>query len=479
MSVRKSMAWSLTGSLGFFVIQFGASVIVARLLTPTEMGVYGVSLSALMLLTAFQNLGFQSFLVREGALADETIGTVLTMAMLQGAALSALLYLGAPLLAGFLDEPRITHALRILCLFALLSPVETIAGGLFQRQMRFDLSTVVGFVRVSSAAAIAVALAYRGYSYASLSWGASLGQALTTAVAVMFLGRELLRRPTLTRWRDVWGYGRNILVTTSLANLFSRLPDIVLGKLAGIATVGFYGRASGIVDAFNTGVLYGVHRVVLKALVASRDLTGRIDYVYLRTLRAATGLFWPMYAGLAVLSGPVIAMIYGPRWTAAAPVLALLCLAGIIQVSVMSRQEVLIATGRERELPKLEAIRGGVGLSLFTVGASYGLVPAAASRIGEALALHLSSIGRIREAADTTFRALYRCYGASALVTLAAVAPAATLMVRRHWSTQVAPAEMFAVIAAGALCWLAALFVTKHELRSEVTKGWRSLAAHA
>ena len=45
MSVRKSMAWSLTGSVGFFVIQFVASVIVARLLTPAELGVYGVALA--------------------------------------------------------------------------------------------------------------------------------------------------------------------------------------------------------------------------------------------------------------------------------------------------------------------------------------------------------------------------------------------------------------------------------------------------
>src|SRR5687767_3517603 len=103
MSVRKSMAWSLTGSVGFFIIQFIASVIVARLLTPAEFGVYGVALAVVTLLLAFQNLGFQSFLVREAALDAPTIGTVHAMAVLQGIALAALLYVGAPGLAAFLD----------------------------------------------------------------------------------------------------------------------------------------------------------------------------------------------------------------------------------------------------------------------------------------------------------------------------------------------------------------------------------------
>ncbi len=477
MSVRKSMAWSLTGSVGFFVIQFAASVIVARLLTPAEMGVYAVSLSALMLLTSFQNLGFQSFLVREERLEPATRGTVVTMAMAQGAALAALLYLGAPLLAAFLDEPRVTHALRILCLFALLSPVETVAGGLLQRRGRFDLTTLLAFVRVASAAGIAVSLAFAGHSYASLSWGASGAQALTAIAALALTGAELRGRPTLARWREVWGYGARILATMSLVNIFERLPDIVLGRLSGMATVGLYSRASGVVDTFEAGVLYPVQRVVLKALVDSRDRLGRIDEVYLRTLRAATGLFWPAYAGLAVLAGPVIVLIYGERWAPAAPVLSLLCVAAIIHLSVTSRQEVLIAMGRERELPRLEALRGSVGLALFTIGASYGLVPAAAARVGEALTQHGVYVGRLRDAAGTSYAALYRCYGTSLAVTLAAIAPALGLMAWHGWSEAVPAGQVLGAVAAGVLLWLVALFTARHELCAEISRGWRIVAA--
>lgn len=468
MSVRKSMAWSLTGSFGLFIIQFVASVIVARLLTPAELGVYGIALSALMLLTAFQNLGFQSYLVRETAIDTPTLGTVHSMAIAQGVGLAVLLYVGAPLLADFLSEPRVTPALRILCLFAILSPIETLASGHLQRRGRFDLLALMGFVRVVTGGVAGVWLAYSGYSYAALSWGAVIGQAAVGVMGIALTGRELAVPPTFSRWRTVWAYGSNILATMALANIFSRLPDIALGKLAGVAMVGLYGRASGVIESFNTGVMYGVQRVIMKAMVDNRDATGRIDRVYLRAVRAATGLFWPMYLGLAVLATPVITMIYGERWAAAAPVLSLLCLAAIVQTALVARQEVLIVTKHERALPRLEGTRGVIGLTLFVAGASQGLVPAAASRIAEALAQHILFVREIRGAIGTRFAEIYRCYAASAAVAAAAALPAALLMHWRGWPATLPVGEMLGAVAAGILLWLAGLYLVRHELRTEI-----------
>lgn len=468
MSARKSMAWSLTGSFGFFIVQFVASVIVARLLTPAELGIYGVALAALTLLTAFQNLGFQSFIIRETAMDRATLGTVHTMAVVQALGLALLLYAGAPLLADFLDEPRVTHALRILSLYAIFVPFETLASGHLQKRGRFDLLTAMALSRVLVSAVASVVLAYAGFSYASMPWGSVIGQLVATAMAFLLAGRDLAVRPTLSRWRPVWAYGSNILATMALANIFSRLPDIALGRLAGIAMVGLYGRASGIIESFNTGVMYGVQRVVLKSMVDSRDRIGRIDYVYLRAVRAATGLFWPMYAGLAVLAGPVITMIYGAKWAAAAPVLTLLCVAAVIQTALVARQEVLITTGRVAELPKLEGIRGSIGLALFVAGASQGLVPAAASRIAEALTQHALFVRSIRVAADTSLRAIYRCYGPSALVTLAAILPSIAVMQWHGWRDIIPPAHFIAAVAAGMALWLAAIHLVRHELRGEI-----------
>lgn len=468
MSVRKSMAWSLTGSFGFFIIQFAASVIVARLLTPVELGIYGVALAALSLLTAFQNLGFQSFIIQGSDLDRTTIGTVHTMAVLQAFVLAAVLYLGAPFLAEFLNEPRVTAALRILCLFALLSPIETLASGHLQRKGRFDLTTALNLVRVLVGAIASILLAKVGYSYASLSWGAVAGMAAAAITALALTGRDLLNRPTLAQWRRVWAFGSNILATMALANIFSRLPDIALGRLAGIAMVGLYGRASGIIESFNTGVMYGVQRVVLKSLVDSRDQIDRIDYVYLRAVRTTTGIFWPMYAGLAVLAAPVVTLVYGARWAAAAPVLTLLCIAAIVQTALVARQEVLITMGRVGELPRLEGIRGSVGLALFIAAATQGLVLAAASRIVEAITQHALFVRRIRAAADTSFGAIYRCYGPSLVVTAAAILPSFALMQWRGWPNTVPAAELVGAIVAGVLLWFLAIHLVRHELRAEM-----------
>lgn len=468
MSVRKSMAWALSGNAVFFLIQFVGSVIAARLLSPEEVGVFSIAFSTMVLITAFQNLGFQSFIVREPELGPDKLGTVFTMAGLQACALALLLFLGAYPLSRFMDEPRIVPALHILCLFALLTPFETVLNGLLQRDGRFDLATIVTAARVVTSATATIALALLGWSYAAMSWGSSIAAAAAAIVALVLTRGRRKARPTLRHWRDIWKYGAHILATMSLTNLFGRLPDIVLGKLLGIAAVGLYGRAAGVIDSFVVGVMYSFDRVMLKTLVDSRDETGRVDYVYLRCVRICTALFWPMFAGLAVLAGPVIRLIYGAQWVAAAPVLSLLCIAAIVQTSISSRNELFIATSRVGELPRLEAIHGSAGLAFFTAGATMGLVPAAATRLLDAGVLHVTYARRVLAAADIKAADLYKAYLPSIVATTAAVLPSLALMTWQDWSDTVPIAFVAAAVLAGVLLWLATLYLVRHDLRSEV-----------
>lgn len=470
MSVRKSMAWALSGNACFFLIQFIGSVIAARLLSPEEVGVYSIAFSAMVLINSFQNLGFQSFIMREPTMTPEKLGTVFTIAGIQACGLSLVLFVGSYALASFMDEPRIVPALHILCIFALFTPFETVLNGVLQREGRFDLATMVTATRVVSSTLMTIGLAALGWSYQAMSWGASIAAVLTAMMAIVMTRGRRNARPTLRHWHDVWSYGSRILATLSLTNLFARLPDIVLGKLLGIVAVGLYGRATGIIDSFIIGVMNSFDRVMLKTLVDSRDETGRVDYVYLRCVRICTALFWPMFAGLAVLSGPVIRLIYGEQWTPAAPVLTCLCLAAIIQTSISSRNEVFVSTGRVGELPKLEAIHGATGLVLFTAGATLGIVPAAATRMLDSTVLHVTYARRVLVAADIRARDLYAAYVPSIVATIAAILPSLGLMTWHRWADDVPLLSITAAIAAGALLWMAALYLLRHDLRTEATR---------
>lgn len=470
MSARKALAWSVTANFLFFVIQFGASVILARLLTATEMGIYAISMSVLWVVNAFQNLGLPGYVVREREMEPARLGTVCTIATIQGFLLASLLWLGAPVVAELVDEPRVTSSLRVICLYALLQPVPGVLIGLLQRHMRFRATSTISLGNAFVAAVVTVIGAYLGLSYMSLAWGAVAGSVFQT-IAIFWVQRRELRMPvTLILWREVWAYGSRILATVSVQNIFGRMPDIILGRLASVATIGFYNRGSGLIDTLNRSVGGSFTRISGSLFRQHRDQIGSIHSAYVRMLRIITGIFWPAYAGLAVLSAPVISLLYGDRWLPATPILSLLAVAAIVNQAVPCQAEALITMGYVNRMPRLETIRGASGVMLFTVGAFFGAAPAAATRIIEGLVAVSVYLPVVRLASGVSLQELMRAYVCSALVTVAAIIPATALMVARDWPDSLPAVELFGAVAAGIVCWLGAIFAVRHELRGEIER---------
>lgn len=469
MSVRKSFLWLLGGNASVFVVQFIASVVAARLLTAAEMGIYAISTSAMWLLNAFQNLGLCSYLLRERELEPAKIGTVLVVSVLQSLLLASLLWFIAPLLAAVVNDARVTHSLRILCLFALASPLFGTLGALFQRRMRFDLFSGLLLLDVSVAAVVTIAGALHGLSYASMPWGAAAGVWSALLVSLWLLRHELRAVQLGFRyWREVWGFGVHMLLTAGIGNICIRMIDIILGRFAGVAATGLYNRGAGVLDVVHGSIVLSMQRLMQPLLVQHRDRLGTQRRAYLRAVRVMTGLLWPAFGGLAVLAGPVIHLLYGNHWVAAAPLLSLLAFASMIDIALCCRMQVLIAAGRVNFLPRIEAVLAIVNLGLFTFGATIGLTAAAGTRIVGSVIIVLAYAPAILRATDVRAGELVRAYAKSLIVAVAAVLPPLLLMMALGWPQSLPPLQLFGAIAAGGLAWLATIYVTGHALRGEI-----------
>ena len=79
MSVRRSLAWTFSGQFIAFVVQFGGLIVVSRLLSPREVGIYAIAMAALGLIQVFTTFGIASFIVREAELPTETLEAAFTV----------------------------------------------------------------------------------------------------------------------------------------------------------------------------------------------------------------------------------------------------------------------------------------------------------------------------------------------------------------------------------------------------------------
>lgn len=474
-SVRRSLVWMLLSQGGLFVLQFGGSVAMARLLTPYEMGIFAVAYAIVGILSTIRALGLSSFIIREPDLKPDIVATSFTinaiLAVTTAAGIAALSGIGG----SWLGDPGVSRVLLLLAFSPLLNILELVPIACLERNGAFHVLGPLNLGRVATSTTVTIALAVLGFSYMSIAWG-SLASTLLGVIWANIAGRRFISlRFGLRQWRRVARFGVQILMIGALGNVASRLSDLLIGRVIGLSALGLYSRASGL----NGLLLDNIHSVVARIVFV--DFSERVRRglplreSYLKIVAMVTGLLWPAFAGLAILAGPVIRTIYGPVWISAAPLLSLLSIAALIGTSLTMTGEIFVVSGETDRFFHNELKRAGIGLSLFALGCMAGQIWAAASRIADsvvAVFIYKSETRRMTETRAADYAPIYR---QSAALTAAATAPTMVLMIVNHWSYDTPLGQVFAAVGLGMAAWVLGLWLLHHPLWAEAESAGRNL----
>jgi O-antigen/teichoic acid export membrane protein len=181
-----------------------------------------------------------------------------------------------------------------------------------------------------------------------------------------------------------------------------------------------------------------------------------------------TAVLWPAFIGLAVVAGPFIATVYGPKWVPAAAPLVFLALSSAVWATLTMSWELFVVCGETRRQTRIELVRTAVGTCLFASGAAIaGLTGAAAGRLAEALFSVIIYRRPLERMSATTLSDIYPIYQRSSVLAAVAVAPAAGVMIHYHGAASAPFGPVIAAITLGIALWAAALMLTHHPLAME------------
>jgi len=468
MSVRKSVFWAFAGQIISFTTTLGTSIIVARLLSPHEMGIYAVAFATVGVLQIMTAFDIASYIVREKHLDARTLDTAFTVNAVLLAGLAVITYGLSFAGAAFYGEPAVADALQLLALGPLLSIFEFRPAAMLQRDMQFKWISIVTAARTLIGSLVTVATAFAGFSYMSLAFGYLAYGATGLLISNIVAGQHASLRLSMQNWRTIGLFGFRMMSISGLANLVVRLSDIILGRMLGLAALGLYSRAGGISSLIFQNIYGTATRVVFVQLARDYRETGVLRDTFLRGLQMITAVMWPILIGLAILSRPVILILFGEQWIPAATPLSLLLIAQFLTLCFGMNWELFVLRDETARQTRYEAIRACVSLALFVVGCSISLSAAAASRIAEALVGLLLYLPHMNRMAGTSSADLIRTYAQSALLTAVATAPALLLMMSSGWSAATPIPMMAASVATGILLWLATVALLKHPLFDEL-----------
>lgn len=473
--VRRSIAIALADTYAVMAIQFAASVVIARLLTPDEIGVFSVAVLAVSIAQTFREFGIVSYLIKEEALTDDKIRAASALSFLVSWLLGGVVFASSFWVAAFYRDPRLLHLLWVLAANFVLVPFGSIVHALLRREMRMGSLLVVRVAATAVSALVAVGLAWWGMGAMSLALSLTANLVVSIIGVQFFRPAGMPRRPAFRGVRSILGFSRQTLTSNLAVEVARAAPDIVLGRVQNMTAVGLFGRAMGLVDLFGQVIANSLWSVSLPYFSRIKREGGSIGAALARTQAYITGVAWPFYAVLGICAQPVILTVYGAQWKESVGVAQLLCVFGAVTVTTAFASTAMVAADRVGAATGMMVKACAVRIAVVLAFAPFGIMALGGAMIGAAILEFALGVATTRRALGVNWSSMAPGYARSGIVAvLCALLPSALLAAGAMDTLSLGP--LLAVAAASVATWLAGLFAARHPLRDEVRTAWHDFA---
>jgi lipopolysaccharide exporter len=479
--VRAALFFSFAERYALIAINLASNLLIARLLTPGEIGVYSVSLAVMSIAQVLRDFGVASYLIQEKELDDEHIRTALGVTLALGLGLAVVVGLAAPAVAGFYAEPRMRELLWVCSLNFLLLPFSTISLALLRRRMAFKALAVVNLLATAAGAVASVGLSWAGFGPLGLALGTVVVSAVTGVAAWVAQGDRRLLRPGLSRWRQLIGFGTRSSVMGIVTSVSMDINDLAVGKLMGFTPVALLSRAQGLMNLFHRDLMGAVRNVAYPAYAAAARDQRPMEPIYIDSVTHVTVVAWPFYGFVALYGLETLRLLFGPQWDAAAPLVPIFCLAGALAAMASLIGNLVIAMGGLDRLMRVELVFQPARAALVVLAAYFWREPwACATAMTLAMGLQVPLMYALKQRLlPSDWRLLRtRLLRSLAVAGLALLVPAALSWQAGLGRSTPMPGWLFGLaIGTCIVGWLLALPACRHPLQADpafirATRGW-------
>ncbi|MDH6238279.1 lipopolysaccharide biosynthesis protein [Cryobacterium sp. CG_9.6] len=389
-TVSRAIVWSGGGAVALRAGQFGIGIVIARIMSPYDFGVFAVVLVVYSLIVNVSEIGIGSALIRVRGSVDRLAPTAVTLSAASSIVLGTGMWFAAPLVASLMRAPGAGEAIQVMSLVVVLAGFSSVPLALITRNFRQDRKFIADMANFVVSNILLIILALAGLGVMALAWSRVAGQLVSVITLVVLAPRRY--RPGFNRGaaKTLIRFGAPFVGANLVGYGVGNVDAIVVGRILGPVQLGTYALANNVAGwplSLFTSVLNSVGLPVLSKIAHSAHALR--DYLANATF-LLTGVFFYVSAMCAGLAQPLVDAVYGPKWSAAGPVLAILAVYGSVRVLLALLFDALIACNSPRSLLLVQGI-WLVALVPGMLGGAMlgGLVGAAASQVLIALLVSL------------------------------------------------------------------------------------------
>lgn len=365
--------WSTVERFSVQGIQFVLTIIIARLVTPSDYGLVAMVGVFLAIAQTFIDSGFSNALIQKRNRTQIDYSTVFYFNIFIGVFTYLVLYTVSPYISDFYREPKLDLIAKVIGLNLVVNSFSVVQRAKLTIELNFRLQAIMALVAVIVSGIGGIYWASIGYGVWAIVYQTLLNNILNT----LFLWAFSRWLPSLVfSWQSFYGlfkYGSKLLIAGLLNTVYLNLYSLVIGRRFSAMSLGYYNRTSTIAQFFSVNLSNTINRALFPVLCEVQNDNDRLLRAYEKSLQIVSYCIFPLMTILLCLSKPLIIVFLGQKWLPCSNILQILCLAYCGTPIMILMFQLLNVKGKSNYTLKAEIYKKAFSLCLLFVTMPFGV----------------------------------------------------------------------------------------------------------
>ncbi len=365
--------WSFIDNISKYGITFIFGIILARLLSPRDYGLIGITGIFITVSQVFIYSGLGSALIRKKVCTPVDYSTVFYFNLFISVLCFILLFLFSGTISVFFHESLLKQILRVLSIGLVINSFSIIQVTVLTKRVDFKLQTKITIASSVGSGLIGIVMAYSGFGVWSLVAKTLAGYSISLILFWLF-----------NKWRPVWqfswqslkemfAFSSKLLASAILNIIYQNIYLLIIGKYFSAVELGYYTRADHFKNLPSQNIEGVISRVTYPVLSQIQDDDVKLKSNYKKLIKSTTLITFVLMACMAAVAEPMIITLIGEKWRPSIIYLQMLCFVGMMYPLHSLNLNILNVKGRSDIFLKLSIIKKILVIPTVFIGITFGI----------------------------------------------------------------------------------------------------------
>ena len=346
--------WSLTENGGSYVLHFLIGLVLVRLIPPVDYGIIGMMTIFFVMGNVLSDSGLSAAIIQKREPTDNDYSTVLIINITISLIFYFLIFISAPLIADFYNEPIITNTIRIFGLNSFIAGFGIIQQAIISRTLNYRRWAKINLTSLVLAGIVSIVMASFGWGLWALVF-IQLIQNLANTIQLWLIGGwQYGYKFSYESFKSLYKFSNPLLVINAINAIYTEIYFMLIGRIFRAEKLAYYMRAKQTAEVFPLQFTYTLNKIMLPVFSNFQDDSESLKAALRKVLLMVGFLNFGILAFLSSNGEAMFVLLFTDRWLESVPLFTVLCIEGIFLPAFTTIGNILIARGKSKVYMKIE-----------------------------------------------------------------------------------------------------------------------------